>query len=97
MTPSPLFFPPHLHGFFPDSAEQFRLFVRALPLPSSVFFLFPLTVKFEEVEQNVPSLPKLRKCASNVYSVEIIKKMELAGASIPFTPPPPHRPSSIVL
>jgi hypothetical protein len=36
-------------------------------------------VKFEEIENDVPSLPKLRKCASNVYSVEIIKKMELAG------------------
>ena len=44
-------------------------------------------MKFEEVEQNVPSLPVLRKCASNVYSVEIIKKMELAGAPRP--PPSP--------
>lgn len=35
-------------------------------------------MKYEEVEQNVPSLSKLRSCASNVYSVEIIKKMELA-------------------
>jgi hypothetical protein len=30
------------------------------------------------VEQDVPSLSKLRKCASNVYSVDIIRKMELA-------------------
>ncbi|EEH51487.1 uncharacterized protein MICPUCDRAFT_49242 [Micromonas pusilla CCMP1545] len=37
-----------------------------------------VAVKFEEIENDVPSLPKLRKCASNVYSVEIIKKMELA-------------------
>jgi hypothetical protein len=35
-------------------------------------------VKYEEVEQDVPSLSKLRKCASNVYSVDIIRKMELA-------------------
>jgi hypothetical protein len=35
-------------------------------------------VKYEEIEADVPSLPKLRRCASNVYSVEIIKKMELA-------------------
>ena len=41
----------------------------------------PVAVKYEEVEQDVPSLPKLRRCASNVYSVEIIRKMELAGAS----------------
>ena len=26
----------------------------------------------------MPSLSKLRKCASNVYSVDIIRKMELA-------------------
>ena len=38
----------------------------------------PLAVKYEEIEADVPSLPKLRRCASNVYSVEIIKKMELA-------------------
>jgi len=37
-----------------------------------------VAVKYEEVEENVPSLPRLRKCASNVYSVDIIKKMELA-------------------
>ena len=30
------------------------------------------------MEQDVPSLSKLRKCASNVYSVDIIRKMELA-------------------
>jgi len=35
-------------------------------------------VKYEEVERDVPSLSKLRKCASNVYSVDIIRKMELA-------------------
>ena len=37
-----------------------------------------IVVKYEEVEQDVPSLSKLRKCASNVYSVDIIRKMELA-------------------
>lgn len=35
-------------------------------------------MKYEEVEQDVPSLSKLRKCASDVYSVDIIRKMELA-------------------
>ena len=48
-------------------------------------------VKYEEVEQDVPSLPKLRRCASNVYSVEIIRKMELAGASRREPAPPPRR------
>lgn len=37
-----------------------------------------VAVKYEEAEENVPTLPRLRKCASNVYSVDIIKKMELA-------------------
>lgn len=37
-----------------------------------------VAVKYEEVEQDVPSLSKLRKCASDVYSVDIIRKMELA-------------------
>lgn len=53
-------------------------------------------VKYEEVEQDVPSLPKLRKCASNVYSCEIIKKMELAGAChLPPTPRSPRAPNRI--
>jgi len=53
-------------------------------------------VKYEEVEQDVPSLPKLRKCASNVYSCEIIKKMELAGAcDLPPTRRSPRAPNRI--
>ena len=53
-------------------------------------------VKYEEVEQDVPSLPKLRKCASNVYSCEIIKKMELAGAcDVPPTRRSPRAPNRI--
>ena len=54
-----------------------RIFVKYFLLPASS--PPPAAVKFEEIENDVPSLPKLRKCASNVYSVEIIKKMELAG------------------
>ena len=41
----------------------------------------------------MPSLPKLRRCASNVYSVEIIRKMELAGASHAANLRPPLRRS----
>uniref|UniRef100_A0A7S0IGK4 Cyclin-like domain-containing protein n=1 Tax=Micromonas pusilla TaxID=38833 RepID=A0A7S0IGK4_MICPS len=55
-----------------------------------------VAVKYEEVEQDVPSLPKLRKCASNVYSCEIIKKMELAGAcDLPPTRRSPRAPTRV--
>ena len=63
------------HFFFADLSRfppRRRSFVHAF----SPFFV--VTVKYEEVEQDVPSLSKLRKCASNVYSVDIIRKMELA-------------------
>ena len=77
-----------------------------LPIPKKMFVkhLFPdkprhrpaTAVKYEEVEQDVPSLPKLRKCASNVYSCEIIKKMELAGAcDLPPTRRSPRAPNRI--
>ena len=68
--------------------EVLELFSLTNPPPSPS----PPSVKYEEVEQDVPSLPKLRKCASNVYSCEIIKKMELAGASPVPAPAPPLWP-----
>lgn len=81
--------PPHLHNSKKSSSRQsVELFSLTNPPPSPS----PPSVKYEEVEQDVPSLPKLRKCASNVYSCEIIKKMELAGASPVPAPAPPLWP-----
>ena len=71
-----------------SSRQSVELFSLTNPPPSPS----PPSVKYEEVEQDVPSLPKLRKCASNVYSCEIIKKMELAGASPVPAPAPPLWP-----
>ena len=71
-----------------SSRQSVELFSLTNPPPSPS----PRSVKYEEVEQDVPSLPKLRKCASNVYSCEIIKKMELAGAS-PVPAPPLETPN----
>ena len=78
----------------PDSQKKCRLVKHLFPDDPR---LRPATaVKYEEVEQDVPSLPKLRKCASNVYSCEIIKKMELAGAChLPPTPRSPRAPNRI--
>lgn len=66
------------HFFF--FADLSRVFPGVVVARSSTRFrpFFVVAVKYEEVEQDVPSLSKLRKCASNVYSVDIIRKMELA-------------------
>lgn len=93
-TRSRTLLPPHARVSFPSQGTHILFCMHFFFPPPTLtkgvrlsdfrfFFLFSSlfqTVKYEEVEQNVPSLPRLRKCASNVYSVEIIKKMELAGA-----------------